>query len=133
MTSESRIVPKEGRIMIRAVLRLLAGVLTAVALASACSSSSTRAVPPQASSLNRTSQADASQADVDSVMRKRGYKPALYQGERVYCRKEVLTGSNLASNVCLTAKQIADQERAGQDMLNGPRPAGCQPPQQGCN
>jgi hypothetical protein len=64
---------------------------------------------------------------VDDAMRKRGYSPAIYRGERVYCRNEALTGSNLASKVCLTAKQIDDQERAGKDILNGNRPAGCLP------
>jgi hypothetical protein len=68
-----------------------------------------------------------SQTDVDNTMRKRGYKPAIYRGERVYCRNEILTGSNLESKVCLTARQIEDQERAGKDILNGNRPAGCLP------
>jgi hypothetical protein len=71
---------------------------------------------------------ERSQTDVDMAMRKRGYTPAVFRGERVYCRKEALTGSNLNSKVCLTARQIEDQERAGKDVLNGYRPAGCQPP-----
>jgi len=66
-------------------------------------------------------------------MRKWGYKPALYRGERVYCRNEALTGSNLESKVCLTAQQIDDQERAAKDILNGNRPAGCVPTKEGCN
>jgi hypothetical protein len=70
---------------------------------------------------------DRSEADVDTALRKRGYKPASYRGERVYCRSEALTGSNLKSKVCLTAKQIEDQERAAKDILNGNRPAGCLP------
>jgi hypothetical protein len=69
----------------------------------------------------------ASQTDVDDAMRKRGYKPAFYRGERVYCRNELLTGSNLQSKLCLTARQIEEQERAGKDILNGTRPAGCEP------
>jgi hypothetical protein len=60
-------------------------------------------------------------------MRKQGYKPAIYRGERVYCRNEILTGSNLASKVCLTAKQIEELERGGKDILNGTRQAGCLP------
>jgi hypothetical protein len=75
---------------------------------------------------------DRSQADVDIAMRKRGYQPATYRGERVYCRYESLTGSNLKSKVCLTANQIEDQERAAKDILNGNRPAGCLP-KTGCN
>jgi hypothetical protein len=75
---------------------------------------------------------DRSQADIDTALRKRGYKPTSYRGERVYCRSEALTGSNLKSKVCLTAKQIEDQERAAKDILNGNRPAGCLP-KPGCN
>ena len=75
----------------------------------------------------RGAEVGRSQTDVDNAMRKRGYTPASYRGERVYCRNEALTGSNLESKVCLTAKQIEDQERAGKDILNGPRPAGCLP------
>lgn len=121
------------------VLRLSCGVL-AIVLNAACSSSSQPRVspapqsPPAAAAPSATlagvsapnSSAGApAQADVDRAMRKRGYKPALYRGERVYCRDEVLTGSNLASKVCLTAEQIADLERSGQDLLKVPHPAGC--------
>jgi hypothetical protein len=116
--------------MIRAVLLLSARVLT-VALTCACSNSLPRVVPAPASPPNRPAYADASQTDVDSAMRKRGYVPALYHGERVYCRNEALTGSNLKSKVCMTAKQIVDQERAGKDLLNGNRNAGCQPTKEG--
>ena len=74
-----------------------------------------------------------SETDVDREMRKQGYKPTSYRGERVYCRNEILTGSNLASKVCLTAKQIEDQAQAGREVLNGPRAAGCTPTKAGCN
>jgi hypothetical protein len=83
--------------------------------------------PAQAANVDR------SQTDVDNDMRKRGYKPTIYRGERVYCRNEALTGSNLESKVCLTAKQIEDQERSGKDILNGNRQAGCLPTKTGCN
>jgi hypothetical protein len=58
-------------------------------------------------------------------MRKLGYTPASYRGERVYCRSEMLTGSNLASKLCLTAQQIEEQERAGKDIVSGNHQAGC--------
>lgn len=80
----------------------------------------------------RPEDVDRSQADVDIAMRKRGYQPAIYRGERVYCRYEALTGSNLKNKVCLTASQIEDQERAAKDILNRNRPAGCLP-RTGCN
>jgi hypothetical protein len=86
------------------------------------------------SALPGASHAERSQADVDVAMRKRGYKPASFRGGRVYCREENLTGSNLASKVCLTARQIEDQEQAGKDILTRNRPAGCAPSKMtGCN
>jgi hypothetical protein len=90
--------------------------------------------PPRAASTQPTqpSGVDAPQADVDTAMRKRGYQPATFRGQRVYCRSEPLTGSNLQSRVCRTAKEIEDQERAGKDVLNGNHPAGCLP-RSGCN
>jgi hypothetical protein len=110
----------------------------AIAINAACSSSSPPRVSPTPGGVpasgtvaasgvptSSTSGAAVSQAEVDRAMRKRGYQPALYRGERVYCRDEVLTGSNLASKVCLTAEQIENLERSGQDMLKVPHPAGC--------
>lgn len=123
-------VPEERGNMIRDLLRLSAGALT-VALACACTNPPARAVSTQAPPPSRLSDG-ASQADVDSAMRKRGYKPALYRGERVYCRNEMITGSNLQTKVCLTARQIEDQERSGKDMLTGPHPDGCGPETKGC-
>ena len=124
--------------MMQVALRF-SSVALAIALASACSNA-----PSRASAANSTVQSSsgaavsdrppdavASQTDVDEAMRKRGYQPALYHGERVYCRNEMLTGSNLESKVCLTARQIEDQQRGGKDMLMGPRPAAC-PPKTSC-
>jgi len=65
-------------------------------------------------------------------MRKRGYQPAAFRGERVYCRNEAVTGSNLQSRVSRTAKEIEDQDRVGRDLLDGNRPAACVP-KSGCN
>jgi hypothetical protein len=115
----------------KAVLRISISACT-VLLASACASSLSRATPPP--QVRAGSQlGDGSQTDVDNDMRKRGYKPAIYRGERIYCRNEALTGSNLESKVCLTAKQIEDQERSGKDILNRNRPAGCSRANSGCN
>jgi hypothetical protein len=117
--------------MIRFVVGLSAGLIC-VALTYGCSSSMTRPAPAQASPSPRPAAADASQTDVDSAMRKRGYTPELRKGEKVYCRKETLTGSNLQSKLCFTAEQIEEQERAGQDIFYRNRPAGCQQ-NGGCN
>lgn len=115
----------------------LSSLVLGVSLTCACSSSPPRdPATPQVISANQSggasapdlpSDSAASQTDVDKAMRKRGYQPALYRGERVYCRNEAITGSNLESKVCLTARQIEDLERSGQDMLNVPHPAGCMP------
>jgi hypothetical protein len=118
----------------KAIYSIWIGVLT-VSLASACSSLSRRVSPmQQVPSGNQISDSSSSpptdprsQTDVDNAMRKRGYKLASFRGERVYCRNEALTGSNFKSNVCLTAKQIEDQGRAGKDILDGKHPVGCLP------
>jgi hypothetical protein len=114
----------------------------AISLASACAGYSPVRVPaPQparsanpggSSAAQQPPDAANTQSDVDNAMRKRGYKPALYRGERVYCRNEAITGSNLETKVCLTARQIEDQERSGKDMLTGPHPDGCGPETRGC-
>jgi hypothetical protein len=104
--------------MIQVMLRAAIGAL-AFSLISACASA-----PPRALAPTQPAAVDRSQADVETAMRKRGYKPASFRGERVYCRNETLTGSNLESKVCLTAEQIEAQERAGKDILIGNRPAG---------
>jgi len=121
----------------KAVLPISIGVCT-VLLASACSGSLPRGAQPDPKSSGalapaQAAKVDRSQVDVDNDMRKRGYKPTIYRGERVYCRNEALTGSNLESIVCLTAKQIEDQERSGKDILNRNRQAGCLPTKTGCN
>ena len=90
-------------------------------------SSDGSAVPSEAAKVERSA------AALDKAMKKRGYKPATYRGERVYCRNETLTGSNLESKVCLTSRQIEELERSGKDLLNGNRQAGCVPTKSGCN
>ena len=114
--------------------------MLAVALISACAGSPARVSAPPVRSANpggssaakQSPAAASSQSDVDNALRKRGYKPALYRGERVYCRNEAITGSNLETRVCLTARQIEDLERSGKDMLTGPHPDGCGPETRGC-
>ena len=117
----------------RFVLRISVGAL-ALSLISACAGSPPRAsaTPQVPSAPTQPSAVDASQTDIDIAMRKRGYQLATFRGQRVYCRNEAVTGSNLQSKVCRTAKEIEDQEQAGKDVLNGYRPAGCLPTS-GCN
>lgn len=123
------------------VLRVSVGALT-LSLISACASSSPRATPTQpvlsgsqpesAATVAPTQLSAVDPRETDAAMRKRGYQPATVRGERVYCRKEAVTGSNLQSKVCRTAREIEDQERAGKEVLNENRPAGCLP-RTGCN
>jgi hypothetical protein len=127
-----------GGIVMQVALRF-SSVALAIALAAACSNPPSRApaaiAPAQSSSgasvPDLPPDAAASQTDIDKAMRKRGYQPALLRGERVYCRNEMLTGSNLESKVCLTARQIEELERGAKDILMGPRPAAC-PPKTAC-
>jgi len=118
----------------QAVRSVSIGVLV-LCVASACSSSLPRSSATQAVSSGKQVGTTGAQTDVDRAMRQRGYTLASYHGERVYCRTTAVTGSNLESKLCLTARQIADQERAGQDLLNQTRPAGCPPKSGGefCN
>jgi hypothetical protein len=125
----------------RSVLRICVVALV-FSLISACASSPQRAPQPQPALSGKQLEVGGTSApaqppavdpsQIDIAMRKRGYQPATVRGERVYCRKEPLTGSNLESKVCRTAKEIDDQERAGKDVLNQNRPAGCLP-RSGCN
>jgi hypothetical protein len=119
-------------------------ILTAAAglsLASACASSVQPAMPARPAPVPKVLAAapptpstgrDRAEPDVDAAMRQRGYRPETYHGQHVYCRAERPTGSNLESKVCLTAKQIEDQERAAKEVLNGNRAAGCLP-KTGCD
>ncbi len=128
-------------VALQSVLRISVGALS-FALVAACARSPPRAAPDQpgiagnaatdGSSRSAMNPLAGSPTDVETALRKRGYKPESYRGERVYCRNETLTGSNLESKVCFTAEQIEDQERAGKNILNGNRPAGCLP-KTGCN
>jgi hypothetical protein len=129
-----------SEVNMQVALRISIGLL-AFALASACANSPPRAAPvQQAMSANKVGDSTGGQASdplpassdhpgdnaaFEIAMRKRGYKPTNFRGERVYCRNETLTGSNLASKVCLTAAQIEAQERAGKEILTGTHQAGC--------
>ena len=48
---------------------------------------------------------------------KQGYAVADKNGEFVYCRKDVPTGSRFTQRVCLTEKQIKDNETSARDAL----------------
>lgn len=123
--------------MMHVMLKISIGAFV-FSLTSACTSSPPRAsAPTQPAAVEGSPAAvERSPTDVEVAMRKRGYKPAIYRGERVYCRNETLTGTNLESKICLTAEQIEAEERTGKDILNGNRSAGRPPgcvPSTGCD
>jgi hypothetical protein len=112
-----------SEVNMQVVLRISIGLL-AFALASACANSPPRAVPAT-DTLPVSSDHPGDSAAFEIAMRKRGYKATDFRGERVYCRNETLTGSNLETKVCLTAAQIEAQERAGKEILTGTHQAAC--------
>jgi hypothetical protein len=61
---------------------------------------------------------------VDADLVRRGYTPAMFHGQRVYCRTASVTGSRFTQKVCMTKEQIHESERSVKDFLNAPRPDG---------
>jgi len=45
-----------------------------------------------------------------------GYKMRLIDGEKRFCRKETVLGSNLERTVCTTPAQVAESQRTGRDI-----------------
>jgi len=92
-------------------------LVLAVAALSGCASRfhNTSQTPPV---LAQNETGNAANANPDSVqeakedLRKQGYRPVQMRGETHYCRKEMLTGSRFASEVCLTEDQINAMHRA---------------------
>lgn len=69
---------------------------------------------PTASSGEKARQPQA----VSESLVKHGYKPLHRNGQLLYCKKEILTGTHFANNVCLTEAQIAHNEREKQQLLD---------------
>lgn len=59
-----------------------------------------------------TAKPGSSAADANQDLLKQGYRPVQMRGETHYCRKEMLTGSRFASQVCLTEDQINTMHKA---------------------
>jgi len=47
-----------------------------------------------------------------------GYKMRMVDGERRFCRKQTILGSNLERNICTTARQVAEARRNGRDVVD---------------
>ncbi len=67
-----------------------------------------------------TAAADLKRADNDALLRAQaaGYKLVTKEGKEVFCKKEMVTGSRLATRTrCLTLAQIEAERNATKDML----------------
>ena len=51
----------------------------------------------------------------EKLLRDQGYKPTMRNGERVFCRSEKPTGSNLPSTHCLTAAEAEALAKAAKE------------------
>jgi hypothetical protein len=49
---------------------------------------------------------------------KHGYKPVHRNGQLLYCRSQILTGTHFQNTVCLTEAQVNASERERQDVLD---------------
>ena len=79
------------------------------------------APPATATVLGKTEPAAAvQQVDGDAVLRAQaaGYKLVNKDGRELFCKKEMVTGSRLATRTrCLTLAQLEEQRNATKDML----------------
>src|SRR5512134_1407628 len=77
--------------------------------------------PPATTVAAKTEPAAAVlQADGDALLRAQaaGYKLVNKDGKELYCKKEMVTGSRLATRTrCLTLAQLEEQRNATKDML----------------
>jgi starvation-inducible outer membrane lipoprotein len=74
--------------------------------------------PATAGSLAPASEEEEIRLAVQEAVEK-GYKVVTEQGQTLYCRKDLKTGSRVQSNVtCLTDGQLAAQRRGAIDYVN---------------
>ena len=55
---------------------------------------------------------------VDPSILKHGYKPVHRNGQLLYCRSQILTGTHFQNTVCLTEAQVNASERERQEVLD---------------
>ena len=86
--------------------------------------SSQQTKPTQARASTHTTSAsgqpDKSQelTEADKRLLSQGYKLHIVNGEKRFCRKERVLGSNLERNVCGSAEQFAESSQAGRDLTD---------------
>ena len=104
---------------------MLSPVMASRALASEPASQATS--PETSSSASQTkSNASAAQASkiakpqeltaAEKSLLSQGYKMRLIDGEKRFCRKETVLGSNLERTVCTTAARVAESQQMGRDI-----------------
>jgi hypothetical protein len=112
------------------------GAMLLVALAAGCSGNRDLAKPATAAPAESApATAGGSHAlagsPVNQALVKQGYRPKMYDGRLLYCRSEMITGTNFRSQVCLTEAQVADLARQSehtQDDLKRSHAGPCLPP-----
>jgi hypothetical protein len=85
-----------------------AAATPATAAASAAQSSAAAPAKPAPSAANGDSD--------DKELLKQGYKPRVVRGEKVYCKREVPTGSNLPVTRCMSAESAKEMAAEGKEM-----------------
>ncbi len=97
----------------------------AAAILAVSSSTTAFAEQPAASAdgekpATATAAEEKAKADKDALLRAQaaGYKLVNKDGKEVFCKKELVTGSRLATRTrCLTLAQLEEQRNANKDML----------------
>jgi cytoskeletal protein RodZ len=110
-------------------MRLIVGVLASLSVGGmslaladppAAPASSATSAAPAAAATTAAPAAPAEDAAQARRLRAAGYHSEMHEGNKVWCRAEVNTGSRLASGEkkCATAEQLDANARATQDALN---------------
>ena len=108
------------------MIKLQYAALAAAVLAlSACASSPE---PETATAAEQPVFSEAEKAAMTADEKAEVYNQQAEEEDRVYCRKEVITGSHRKRTVCRTASEIKRQSQAAQDALWGARKGGAQDP-----
>jgi hypothetical protein len=67
----------------------------------------------------------ATPSGVDRDLVRQGYRVGQRNGQIVYCREQVGTGTRFASNVCLTADQLKEAQRKAREDMQRIHQNGC--------
>ena len=76
--------------------------------------------PPADSAASKTTASSAKEVPADineHWLAAQGYKPEVYKGTTIYCRKEAQTNTYFKTKVCSTREQLELAQRNSQDAL----------------